>query len=630
MNNMNISRVRLDLVNWAGWLLVLTTAPLVWTGTARAALLAHYSFDTNYDDVSGNGAGGTLVDVGTVGNSGITTNAGEWVFGNGALNLSADRDYVSVTSRTFSSGSPYSIAFWAKKSGGDTGDPSTWDMVIGQRDTTAFFIALGNGSSTPGLRWRGSDSTTARQADFTSVNDTNWHHHVITADTASNVTYYLDGSLVAVASNKLTGFTYDTIGEAYSNSRDFDFHGQIDEVWIFNEMLTPAAVSNLYTVAPASTNGTTNVTTNVTATVSRLHVILQGGQSNGDGRADPAGLPAALQSPQTNIDFFYHESGDVLTTLRPGTSATSQFGPEITCGHDYANYVATDPSTRVAIVKFAIGGTSLISGWKPGGDATTAGDGPNYVTFQQTVSNGMAALKALYTGAVVTIDGMTWMQGESDDTVASTYRTNLTAFIADVRMTIQTNLPFIIARLSSGQTYLSSNGLAVIRAAQASVAAADPWSGLVDTDSFPLNADALHFSASGQQMLGSAFAYQLLYLQGLTNRFTPAQMAAGLCKPTADADSDGVSNGDELLAGTDPTNATSVLKAKLSLAGPALFDVSYPTATGRHYSVETQPVISGTNWITLLPPETASGTNSTRAVTNSAAAGFIRIRATLP
>ena len=211
--------------------------------TSHAEVVSHYTFDSGYTDSSGNGTHGTFVDVETTGDSGITTVAGDYRFGGGALNLSLERDYVAIPSKTFSSGSPYSISFWAKKAPGDTGDPALWDMVMGQRGNSNFFISLNSGT---GLRWRGSSSLTARQADFSTPDDTIWHHHVITADNAQNITYYRDGAWVATATGKLTGFILDTIGEAYDTGRDFDFHGQIDEVWVFDEAINSTTVENLH------------------------------------------------------------------------------------------------------------------------------------------------------------------------------------------------------------------------------------------------------------------------------------------------------------------------------------------------------------------------------------------------
>ena len=48
-----------------------TLLPALLTVSAHAAVFAHYSFDRDLADVSGNGRNGTLNDVGTAGNSGI-------------------------------------------------------------------------------------------------------------------------------------------------------------------------------------------------------------------------------------------------------------------------------------------------------------------------------------------------------------------------------------------------------------------------------------------------------------------------------------------------------------------------------------------------------------------------------
>lgn len=217
---------------------------------AHAGVVAHYSFDTDYSDSSGNDNHGTLVDVDTLENSGITTTAGEFVFGGASMNFSADRDYVDIPSKTFGTGTAYTITFWAKKAPGDTGDPELWDMVIGQRDNTIFFIALNDALGVGdriGFRWRSNTAATGvRQGDYVAPNDNNWHHFALTASTTGTHTFYVDGDQVAVTEGVQTGFILDTIGEAYTTQRDFDFHGQIDEVWFFDEELAPAGISGLY------------------------------------------------------------------------------------------------------------------------------------------------------------------------------------------------------------------------------------------------------------------------------------------------------------------------------------------------------------------------------------------------
>lgn len=249
----------------------------------------------------------------------------------------------------------------------------------------------------------------------------------------------------------------------------------------------------------------------VAAQADDILVYLQGGQSNADGRAPSSGLPTSpvnLQQPQDDVAFFRRVENTIhpLTTLRPGLSETGGFGPEITFGRDMADYYAGSPNTSVAIIKYANGGTNLHTQWTSGGDATTTGDGAQYIRFQETVTAGMAAIAAANPGDNVTIAGMIWHQGESDagsSSTAQAYQANLTAFIADVRATYGANLPFVIGEIAdNGGNYTT------IRNAQAAVAAADPLNGFVDVDTFALQ-DSVHFNASGQMDLGSGFAAQM-------------------------------------------------------------------------------------------------------------------------
>ncbi|HEX7262173.1 MAG TPA: LamG domain-containing protein, partial [Luteolibacter sp.] len=209
-----------------------------------AGVWAHYPFDTGFTDVSGNSRDGALTDVGTTGNSGIVSSAGNFKFGGGAVSFAADRDFMAVPLTAFASGSSYTIAFWARKTAGDTGNAASFDMVIGDRNDTNHFIAI-NDSAFTALRWRGGGSTADRQADFTLTNDYAWHHYAIVAS-GTTVTLYRDGNVVGSGTNKQTAFQYNSIGEAYTAAGDYDFNGQLDEMWVFDEALSAAAVTSLF------------------------------------------------------------------------------------------------------------------------------------------------------------------------------------------------------------------------------------------------------------------------------------------------------------------------------------------------------------------------------------------------
>ena len=531
--------------------------------------LLHYAFDGNCTDSTSAGNNGTAY-----GSAAITTNSAKVAVGSGALLLDgSDTAYVAPSNIiSFSTGSAWSTAFWACR--GETGGNK--GMVMGCRTNSNDFIWLND--SFTGLRFR---SSTGATLDFTAAKDLNLHHYALVAAGNGTMSLYTDGILSANVAAANTSFTIDAIGQAYTASSHYGFQGVLDDVHVYAYALSATNVAALFhqgsIVAPPP------------PTVTRVHVFLQGGQSNSEGRADPAGLPTSpvnLQGHQADVDFYYL---NVLTTLYPATTGGTTFGPEITCGRGLVDRMKPDVSNRVAIIKYSVGGTSLYSDWKAGGNATTVGDGPCYVSFQQMVANGLAALAAAYPSAAISLEGMTWMQGESDLSASAAYFANLTNFIADVRVTLNSpTLPFIIARLSASQTGAGSTTLLnAVRQAQTDVAAADPWAGLVDTDSFSLKTDHLHFDAAGQQSLGYAFAEQLLYLKGLNGLFTPDEQAAGATKPDADPDGDGMSNWNEYLVGTNPSDAASVLAiTEAALGGGSHYVVRWPSVAGRVYAVE--------------------------------------------
>ena len=279
-----------------------------------------------------------------------------------------------------------------------------------------------------------------------------------------------------------------------------------------------------------------------------LRVVLLGGQSNADGRAAGSGLPANLQSPQTNVPFYYYTYGaaanadgslGALTTLRPGCTQmpAGGFGPEVKLGYDLSRILEQLPGTQLAIIKYAKGGSSLAVDWKPNGNATTNGDGIHYQAFQRVVRDGIAKLRSTYSNSTVQLAGMVWVQGETDidggSATATPYGTNLTKFISDVRQTFCPTLPFCFSRISSQQTVYStptSNSYPnylLVRNRQAQVAATVTNAYLSDADStsFTMNSDHLHFDAGGQQAMGAAFAAQLAKVLNL--RISEAARAPG-------------------------------------------------------------------------------------------------------
>ena len=235
-------------MNYMNYFAIVLGLTVCLTGkTTNAGVIAHYSFDTDFTDSSGNANHGSHVDNGTTGNSGITTTVGDFVFGAGAVGFSSadENDHVDIPLQAFANGNEWSVSAWAKKAAVDNDG-----MIIGQTGNTENFIWAS--SSFSGLRWRSNTGGTANQVDFVAPKDTAWHHYVVVAEdadgggTVNDVSLYVDGSFVSTGFNRgATGINLDQIGDGYTGL--FNFIGQIDEVWIFDEAIDAATVTSLNT-----------------------------------------------------------------------------------------------------------------------------------------------------------------------------------------------------------------------------------------------------------------------------------------------------------------------------------------------------------------------------------------------
>jgi hypothetical protein len=262
-------------------------------------------------------------------------------------------------------------------------------------------------------------------------------------------------------------------------------------------------------------------------------------------------LPVKLFQPQGDVPVYNYLTGAAangdgtlgqLTVLQPGLSkppsgSATLFGPELTFGRTLADYyaVTNNVSTNavmVAIIKYAHGGTSLAKDWAANGNSSTNGDGPDYVIFQRVVGAGLARLAAAFPAASIELDGMIWVQGESDidagSSASAAYGTNLVRFINDVRLTYATNwpygpnLPFFLSRISINQTVysLSSDSsypnYLLLRAGQQFATTNLTNVFMIDTDpsqfstATPWASPGLHFDTQGQQALGAAFGRSVI------------------------------------------------------------------------------------------------------------------------
>ncbi|MFK8182519.1 MAG: sialate O-acetylesterase [Phormidesmis sp.] len=234
-----------------------------------------------------------------------------------------------------------------------------------------------------------------------------------------------------------------------------------------------------------------------------VSVYLMAGQSNLVGQALTENLDPSYAAPFPGAQVW-NRFGNEFVTLEPGFDGqTETVGPEFS----FARRITERSGEDVYIVKYGLGGTNLAQDWNPDGS------GAQYNTFTQTVDAALANLKA--DGVQYQIDGLVWMQGESDtynDQFAPVYQDNLTNFISNVRGQYGADLEVALG-LIRDDLPTSRENLDLVREAQQMVAGADSRVQLVNTDALgPAEevmrveiGDFTHYNATGQVRLGNAF-----------------------------------------------------------------------------------------------------------------------------
>jgi len=296
------------------------------------------------------------------------------------------------------------------------------------------------------------------------------------------------------------------------------------------------------------------------ASKKKVYVLLFGGQSNALGWGyqqylEDTGDP--LRLPQADVEMFYEFPGegylpeDTLLPLQSGNSnpnvkplpnhypaltnaPISRFGPELSFARTVRDRI-TAPDTKVVVIKFAMGGSTLwkTNDWLPDGTTNSATDGHLYRIFQACAWRGIAAVKKKYPEYSVEVLGMGWVQGESDalDGKGAEYQKHLTDFIADVRATFGTNLTFVLSKISPNQVEGSSDKKRIqqwelVRTAQAAVAVAVPRVMATETTgpayavSKGFSEGQFHYTTPALLQIGRDLGNALVAASGLENQVT--------------------------------------------------------------------------------------------------------------
>lgn len=229
-----------------------------------------------------------------------------------------------------------------------------------------------------------------------------------------------------------------------------------------------------------------------------VKVFILGGQSNMDGCGKKEELPESYTTHPENSMIWDNkkEAWVQLATDSFSERRKYKFGPEIAFSHLLARRY---PEYTIAIVKTSGGGTKLWKHWLPNQGM--------YKRFLKNIDSACTQLSN--SGTPYEIEGMLWMQGESDaETIewADAYENNLKTLFTDVRKEMDnTDLPIIMGRISIGllrKTPWCFDYTERVQEAQDRVAAEDDNTFIINTNNLSTLKDNTHFDTKSQIYLG--------------------------------------------------------------------------------------------------------------------------------
>ena len=207
---------------------------------ANQGLVAEYKFEGSAQDSSGNGYNGTM--------NGVTSFVAGKVDAS-ALNFSGgDDSYVEIPN---SLGNDFSIAFWVNTTA-TAGTGQWWageGLVDGDAPGAANDFGVSLLGSYAGFGIGNPDITITSTS---VINDGNWHQVVATRNgTTGAMQLYVDGTLQATGTGPTATRTAPAvldIGKIQSSLDLNELPGSIDEVRLYNCVISAAAVSQLYSL----------------------------------------------------------------------------------------------------------------------------------------------------------------------------------------------------------------------------------------------------------------------------------------------------------------------------------------------------------------------------------------------
>ena len=212
-----------------------------------SGLQAWYPFNGNANDDSGAGHNGTVNGATLTTDRFGTTNAA-YMFGT--------NNYISISDNVNFRPTVFTISSWVSF----TATPTNYNLILAKNIGTGSPESIDINYATSYNAWLCNISSASTLGTFvtSTVNITigNWYNVVYQFDDAADIQKIFVNGVLTSTNSVTTNIAYDTkpwtIGMEYeSNVPSFFFKGKIDDIGIWDRLLTPAEVLTVYQSSPA-------------------------------------------------------------------------------------------------------------------------------------------------------------------------------------------------------------------------------------------------------------------------------------------------------------------------------------------------------------------------------------------
>lgn len=266
------------------------------------SLVLYYKFENNAADFQGR-YNGTIY-----GNKTFTSGK----FGN-ALSFDGNGDYVQTALPSYiSNKTPMTVSFWAK----DNGNGALRAVLNIQKQSgsggqimTCYISAAANGISCGRLQ----SSATGVKPISNITSNGNWIHYAVVTDGGiGRLKLFVNGVDVTAAGATLSNFGTNVIqiGKGYSTPT-YDFNGVVDEVKIWNRILSASEILSEYTSSVPSAppiSSKINIARKITGNSVALSILKSASLGENEVIMIAEELPAGLSIVNSDISPTYTDS----------------------------------------------------------------------------------------------------------------------------------------------------------------------------------------------------------------------------------------------------------------------------------------------------------------------------------